>query len=107
MGYPEFLSKIVFCQWKIVGAVGKILQTTSDQVERLKPKLVTNGATYTFVIAVDDIQCHRIANIVKNSVENGELHKVHLYCNMNAICNIFFFFFSFHLCFVLILYLGF
>ena len=82
MNYRDFLTQIVYKQWKIIGAMGKILKLRSEQIERLKPKLVANGVLYVFVVSVDIAEYSVIKNLMHDSVNNdhGQLKKVcHVY----------------------------
>lgn len=84
MPYRDFLSKMVFRQWKVIGAVSKILKLQSGQVERLKPKLVSKGVAYAFVISADIAQYHTLKSLMEKGVKNQQLLKV-----CNCICCIF------------------
>ena len=72
MNYRDFLTNIVYKQWKIIGAMGKILKLRSEQIERLKPKLVTNGVLYVFVISVDIAEYNVIKRLMDDSVNNDD-----------------------------------
>ena len=76
MDYLKFVSHIVYKQLKIIGVMGKILKLRSVQIERLKPKLVTKGVLYVFVISVDVAQYDVIKQLIQDSVNNDELKKV-------------------------------
>ena len=76
MTHKQFLSQIVFRQWKLIGLIAKLLRIRDEQVERLKPKLSTKGAIYTFAVAVDESEYDEIDKVLTNVVQDGSLAKV-------------------------------
>ena len=76
MNYERYESQFIYKQYELIGAVGKLLSVQSDLVERLKPKLTTNGAMYTFTVAVDSSQHKQIIRSIAKIVKNGQLAKV-------------------------------
>lgn len=84
MSYKTYRSKIVSRQHAIILSIAKILKITSHQVERLKPKLVTNGIMFTFIISIDESHYDNIKLSMEKAVYRCELAKVCCLC-MNEI----------------------
>lgn len=81
MSYRKFLSERVFQQWRVIGCMSKVLQIGTQQIERLKPKLVTNGAMFTFTIAVDHVEFDNVRNGLLHAIENHQLREVLCICS--------------------------
>ena len=67
------MDQIVFRKFSLINSMTKILSINFSQIERLKPKLLTNGILFTFTIAVDSNEYDNILKLISNVVENEQL----------------------------------
>ena len=76
MSSKQFAYKMVYRERRLVTCLARMLNLKREQVERLKPNLCVNGASYTFAIAVDSSHCTHIADMMEQSRQQGTLIKV-------------------------------
>ena len=56
--------------------MAKLLRLRHEQVERLKPKKLSNGAMFLFTVAIDDSEIDNIKQQTEQLVNDGELSEV-------------------------------
>ena len=82
MPHKQFLSDIVFCKIKLIGNVAKLLKVKHEQIERLKPTRLSNGAMFVLSLAIGVSKYDEIKQRFDQLVQNDTLLKVYMYiCN--------------------------
>ena len=84
MSHPKFESRMVFRRYKVIGSLAKLLKVRYEQVERLKPTKLSNGARFLFTIAIDVSQYDNVKQLMQQSVYDGTLAKVRIQHHVNA-----------------------
>ena len=73
MPHTQFKSQIVNRKNKLCNNIAKILSLRFQQVERLTPKLVSNGIIYVFIIAADETKYDSIHESIQNANDNDKI----------------------------------
>ena len=82
MTRSQFTSQLVFQNWKLITAMAKILKVNTNRIERLKPKMIMDGAMYTFVLTTEQSQYDHICQIMHDVVDNDQLAKVCMWLDL-------------------------
>ena len=79
MVHKKFQSDIVFRQKKLIGSIAKLLQVKHEQVERLRPTKLSDGAMFVFAVAIGDDKYNQIKQRFEQLVQDDTLLKVYVH----------------------------
>ena len=76
MPHKQFQSTVVFRKIKLIGVVATSLKVKYEQIERLKPTKLSNGAMFVFTVAIGDDKYDEIKKRFQHLVQDDVFLKV-------------------------------
>ena len=80
MPHRHFQSHIVLRKKKMIGIVATLLKVKYEQIERLKPTKLSNGAMFVFTVASGDDKYNQIKQTFEELVQDDIFLKVYTIC---------------------------